>query len=98
MNVGQVLVGLGLAAYGVAFLGGCLWYVRADRRLVRLAESRWWLDRRVVRKIRRGTMTKDEWFERFIQRQRALVTWGVTPVAVIWIVACTVLLVRGLRD
>jgi hypothetical protein len=97
LNVGQVLVGLGMDACGIAFFGGCLWYVRDNGRMSRLAESRWWYDRRVVRKVRLGAMTKDEWFERFIRRQRALVMWGFTPIAVIWFVGFTVLLVRGVR-
>ncbi|MEV0398849.1 hypothetical protein [Actinoallomurus sp. NPDC050550] len=96
MNVEDVVVGLGLDLYGIAFCAACRWYVRDDGRMKRMAESRWWLDRRVVRRVRRGEITRDEWFARFIRQQRALVSWGVTSVIALWLVGCSGLIVRGL--
>jgi hypothetical protein len=98
VNVGQVVTGLGLGAYGIAFYVGCRWYVRDDERMRRAAESRWWLDRRVIGKVRDGKMTQEEWFARFTRDQRALVKWAFTPITALWIVLCAVMVVRGLRS
>jgi hypothetical protein len=97
VNVGDVATGLGLAAYGIGFYAGCRWYVRDDGRMRRLAECRWWLDRWRVRKVRKGRMTRDQWFARFTRQQRGLVKWGFTPVTVLWLIACAMKVVQGLR-
>jgi hypothetical protein len=98
VDVGQVATGLGLMAYGTAFYAGSRWYVRDDGRLRRMAESRWWLDRRVRSRIRHGEVTQQEWFAVLARRQRAFVKWALTIIMAFWIALCAVMVVRGLRS
>ena len=42
-------------------------------------------------------MTREERFGRFARRGRTLVRWVFTPVMALWIVACAVMVVNGLR-
>lgn len=97
MNVGDVATGLGLGAYGTGWYAFWRWYVRDDGRMRRMAGSRWALDRLLVRKIRKGRMTQAEWFTRFTRRHRALVRWVFTPVVVLWLLLCAVVVVQGFR-
>jgi hypothetical protein len=98
MNVGQIATGVGLGAYGVAFYLFSRWYVLSDARMRRGAESRWWLDQRTVRRVRRGQMMKDDWFELWIHEQRQIVKWIFTPFIGLWLVLCIVMVVNGLRS
>lgn len=96
VNVGQVAEGLGLAVFGVAFYACSRWYAGNDRLMRLTAQRRWWFDRWLIRKVRRGEMTRDEWFARFIRNRRAFVKWALTPFVALWVALCMVVLVRGL--
>jgi hypothetical protein len=96
MDSGQVLEGLGLGAYGVAFYAFVTWYVRDEARLRRMAQSRWRFDRRFERRLRTGQMTREEWFDRWCRSQRLLVKWIVTPFIVLWLGLAALTAVRGL--
>jgi hypothetical protein len=95
MNVGQFMAGLGLAAFGIAFVAIARWHVRDDARMRKLAQSRWWFDRRVERKIRRGEMLQEEWFDAWIRSQRWLVKWGFSAALVLWLAICVVAIVHS---
>jgi hypothetical protein len=87
-----------MAAFGTAFYFSCRWYVRSDDRMRRSAESRWWLDRRAVRRVRRGEMLKDEWFDLWIADQRAIVKWFFTPFIAVWLVLSITEIVHGFQS
>lgn len=71
MILSQVFEGIGLGAYGVAFCAGSRWYAQDDTRLRRMAESRWRWDRLTNRKLLRGEISQEEWFDRFARGQRS---------------------------
>jgi hypothetical protein len=96
MILGQVLEGLGLGAYGVAFYVGSRWYVQDDERLRKMAESRWRWDRLTNGKLRRGEISQEEWFDRFARSQRAIVKWTFTPITVLWLAICMATAIHGL--
>lgn len=96
MIVSQVFEGMGLGAYGVAFYAGSRWYVQDAGRLRKLAESRWRWDRFTNRKLRRGEISQEEWFERFARSQREIVKWAFTPFIIVWLVICGAAIVHGL--
>ncbi|MGO8877662.1 MAG: hypothetical protein ACLQNG_18100 [Acidimicrobiales bacterium] len=96
MNTTLVLEGLGLCVMGLALLVISRWYVRDDARMRQLAERRWWFDRRFESDVRRGTVTKEEWFEILARRQRAIVKWAVSPCLVLWVGLCVAVVVSGL--
>jgi hypothetical protein len=97
MNVGQIATGFGLGVYGAAFYMVSRWYVRSDTRLRRTADSRWELDKLIVRQVRRGQVSKDEWFEKWIRSERAIVKWWFTPFVALWLVLCVVMVVDGFQ-
>lgn len=96
MILSQVFEGLGLGAYGVAFYAGSRWCVQDDSRLRRMAESRWRWDRLTNRKLRRGQITQEEWFDQFARAQRMIVKWAFTPFILLWITICVVTTIHGL--
>lgn len=96
MDLGQVLQEMGLGAFGLAFYLGCRWYVQDDGRLRRMAESRWWFDRRFERQVRSGEMGQEEWFQRFASGQRLIVKWAFTPFIVLWLGLACFMTVHGL--
>jgi hypothetical protein len=85
MDSGQVLQGVGLGAFGLAFYLSSRWFVADNARLRRMAESRWRFDRRSESRVRSGEMTQEEWFERFDAGQRLIVKWAFTPFTVLWL-------------
>jgi hypothetical protein len=95
MKAPEFFLGLGLAIFGIVSYGFCLWYVRDDGRMRRMAESRWWLDRRTVRKLRTGEMSRDQWFARWARGQRAIVKWAFTPFFALWIALCVATVVHS---
>ena len=95
MNGGYVAEGAGLAVWGAAFYAACTWCVRDDARMSKLVDSRWSIDSRVIKKIRRGEMSRAEWSARYIRSQRALVKWVFTPFTVLWLVLCVATIVNG---
>ena len=96
MNVALVLEGIGLCVLAVAVLVASRWFAADDGRMRRLAESRWWFDRRVQAELRHGNLGRDEWFERFIRHERAIIRWVLTPVMILWAGLCVVIVVTGL--
>jgi hypothetical protein len=95
MDIGKVVEGVGLAAWGVAFYGLMRWQVRDDHRMRRLAESRWWWDRRLKGRLRRGEISKDEHFDSFIKGQRFIVNWVFTPFIAIFVALGLALAILG---
>jgi hypothetical protein len=98
MNGGYVAVGVGLAVWGAAFYAVCTWCVRDDVRMSTLVDSRWSIDRRVIKKIRRGEISREEWSARYIRSQRALVKWVFTPLTVLWLALCVAMIVNGVTS
>jgi len=96
VNSGHIAVGLGLALYGAAFLAACWWYVGDDDRLRRLAETRWWFDRRFEGRVRRGQVSRDEWFVELARSQRFVVRRVFPAFFIVWFVLTLGTAVRGL--
>lgn len=96
MILGQVLEGMGLGAYGLAFYAGCRWYVHDDARMRRMAESRRRWDRLTNGKLRRGQISQEEWFDRFARGQRTIVKWAFTPFILLWLAICVATTIHGL--
>jgi hypothetical protein len=96
MILSQVFEGVGLGACGVAFCVGSRWSVQDDARLWRMAQSRWRWDRLTNRKLRRGQITQEEWFDQFARGQRTIVKWAVTPFMLLWIAICAAATIHGL--
>lgn len=95
MVLGQVAGGVGLAAWSTGLYLLFRWQGSDDGRVRRMAEARWWLDRRTVRKVRRGQMSQEEWFSHFAKTYRATVKWVFTPAIALFLLASVVLIVRG---
>jgi len=95
MVLGQVAEGVGLAAWSVGFYVFARWQGSNDSRMRRLAQARWWLDRRTVRALRRGKMSQEEWFGRLARNYRATVKWAFTPVVALSLTLSVALLVHG---
>ena len=98
MVLGQVVAGVSVGALSTGFYFFARWQGSDDRRMRRLAQSRWWLDRRTVRKVRRGEMSQEEWFSQFAKTYRATVKWAFTPVIGLLLVLSVVLIVHGLAS
>jgi hypothetical protein len=97
MDVGQLAVGVGMGLYGAAFFGFVEWHSRDDRRMRRMAESRWRFDRLLVRKGRRGRVMDEQWCEQWIRDQRRIVKWLFRPFAVLCFAICLGAIVAGVR-
>jgi len=98
VNAGKVVEGIGLCVAGVVFYGVARWQVGNDKYMRRMAESRWWWDRRTVGRLRRGEVSKEEHFDSLIRGQRFLVRWVFTPFIAIFIALALTLAVRGLAS
>lgn len=98
MVLGQVAGGVGLAAWSTGLYLLVRWQGSNDSRVRRMAQARWRLDRRTVRKVRRGEMSQEEWFIKFAKTYRATVKWVFTPVIALFLLASLVLIVRGLTS
>ena len=102
MDVGKVVEGIGLCAWGRAFYGLARWQVRDDNRMRRMADSRWWLDRRLDRRVkgrlRRGEISKDGTFDSFIRGQRFLVKWVLPPFIAVFVALAVALAIQGLTS
>lgn len=98
MDVGTVAEGVGLGAWGVGFYSLARWQVRDDNRMRRLAESRWWWDRRLKGRIRRGEISKDEHFASFIKGQRFIVKWVFAPVTAIFVALALTIAIHGVTS
>jgi hypothetical protein len=96
MILGQVFEGIGLGAWGAGFYALSRWYVRDGKRLRRMAQSRWWLDRWMIAQVRRGQMSQEQWFDRFAKLQRWTVRWAFTPVFVLWAAICAATIIHGM--
>jgi hypothetical protein len=53
---------------------------------------------RIVRRVRRGEMMKDDWFDLWIHEQREMVKWLFTPFIGLWLLLCIVTVVKGLQS
>ena len=96
--LGQVAIGVGLAAGGAGFYAFARWQGSDDDRMRRMAQNRWWADRRTVRKVRRGQMSKEEWFSRFARQYRGTVRWVFGPFTVLMVVAGLATVIHGLTS
>jgi hypothetical protein len=104
VNADRPLSGLGLAALGVGLLvgGGVLFAVARlvihnDALLRGRAHYRWLLVGRLKPAVWDRSETKEVWIERFVRRQRWLLTWIYPILALAWVVVCLTLIVGGLR-
>lgn len=95
MVLGQVAGGVGLGVLSTGFYLLFRWQGSDDNRARRMAQSRWWLDRRTVRKVRRGEMSQEEWFSKFIRTYRATIKWVFTPVIALLLLLSFALVVHG---
>lgn len=98
MVLGQVAGGVGLAAWCTGLYLFARWQGSNDSRMRRMAQSRWWLDRRTVRKVRRGEMSQEEWFTQFAKTYRMTIKWVFTPAVALFLLASVVLIVRGITS
>jgi hypothetical protein len=98
MVLGQVAGGVGLGALSTGFYLFARWQGSDDSRLRRLAQSRWGLDRRAVRKVRRGEMSQEEWFSKFIRTYRATIKWAFTPIIALLLLLSVALIVHGITN
>jgi|SRR5215472_4087432 len=98
MVLGQVTGGVGLGALSAGLYLFARWQGSTDDRMRRLAQSRWWLDRRTVRKVRRGEMSQEEWFSQLARNYRATVKWVFTPFIALFLVLSVVLIVHGVTS
>jgi hypothetical protein len=98
MVLGQVTGGTGLGALSIGMYLFTRWQAGDDDRMRRLAQSRWWLDRRTVRKVRRGEMSQGEWFNKFAGNYRATIKWVFTPVLALLLLLSIVLIAHGVTS
>jgi hypothetical protein len=96
VNAGQVATGAGLAVFGAAFIFAARLYVAHDGLMRRTAASRLRIERHLNWRLRRGRITEDEWSDRFIHGQRALVKWAFTPFMALWLILCLITIGKGL--
>jgi hypothetical protein len=104
MNDGHTLSGLGLSALGLGLLvAGCLtfmgarWVIRDDVLIRKRALERWSFVAWLKPAVWDGSDTRGPWIERFVRRQRWLLTWVYPVLACVWVIFCSVLIVAGLR-
>ncbi len=92
MDIGRVLIGLGLLAWGFVLLATPRWHTSSDERIRSMARSNWWLDRHLGA---RGK-TQEEWFPVWIRRYKWFSKWVWTPLVVVWMLAACLYLVRAI--
>jgi hypothetical protein len=98
MVLGQVAGGVGLGVLSTGLYLFARWQGSDDNRMRRLAQSRWWLDRRTVRKVRRGERSQEEWFSQLARNYRATIKWAFTPVIALLLLLSVVLIVHGVTS
>lgn len=98
MVLGQVAGGVGLGVLSTGLYLFARWQGSDDNRARRLAQSRWWLDRRTVRKVRRGKMSQEEWFSKYVRNYRATIKWVFTPVIALLLLLSVALIVHGITS
>lgn len=98
MVLGQVTAGVGLGVWTAALYLFARWQGSNDSRIRRLAQSRWWLDRRTVRKVRRGEMSQEEWFSKFARTYRTTIKWVFTPVIALCLLLSVALIIHGVTS
>jgi hypothetical protein len=78
----EFLIGVGLLAWGI-LIAVLWWSIAWDREGARrVGEKRWWIDRGTAR--RRG-LTKEQWLDKWVTSQRAIVTWVGIPFLAMWL-------------
>ena len=90
----DVTVGVIFTAWGAGLVALLNQHRRSDTWRRRMAEQRWWFDRRFDRRARR--MGKEAWLAYYSERERKVLTWFGLPFAVIWTCLAISVLVRGL--
>jgi hypothetical protein len=98
MVLGQVAGGVGLGVLSTGLYLFARWQGSDDTRVRRLAQSRWWLDRRTVRKVRRGEVSQKEWFSQFARNYRTTIKWAFTPIIALLLLLSVVLIVHGITS
>jgi hypothetical protein len=96
VNLGKALLDLGISVYCAAFYAICRWYARDDGRMRRMAESRWRWERHISWKVRRGKISKEEYFDSFVRQSRRTVKWVFTPIVGVCVLALVVAAVQAL--
>jgi hypothetical protein len=96
MIPGQVFGGIAVGAWCAGFYVFARWLGSSDRRMRSMAQSRWWLDRRTVRKVRRGEISQEDWFGRFTRQYRSVVKWVFTPFITLVVIVCIATIIHGL--
>jgi hypothetical protein len=96
MDLGTVAVGIGFVCWGALLLIYGRHQVTDDVRVRELAERRWWIDRRVIRGVRKGRISREQWLEMTIRHQRWFTKWIWTPFMVLFIAVGVWQVVRGL--
>jgi hypothetical protein len=59
-------------------------------------ESRWWLERRLQRRLRRGRVSKEEWLDICIRQHRWFMKWVWTPFVLLWLALAGWKIVAGI--
>jgi hypothetical protein len=96
VDLGRAFLDLGLGVYCAAFYAICRWYAHDDDRMRRMAESRWRWERHISRKVRRGKISKEEYFDSFIRQSRRTVTWVFGPILAVCVLGLVVAAVQAL--
>jgi len=93
LDVKELLTGVGLFTFGVGSYVNMRRSVYDDRRALRIARARWWIDRGSAR---RAGLSQEEWFEDYVRFQRKAFKWVFGPFVLLWTSLTLVLVVRGL--
>ena len=96
MDVGTVAIGIGFVCWGTLLLVSQRWQVADDVRARKRAEQRWWIDKRVIRHVRKGQIPREEWLEVTVRRERWFTKWIWTPFMVLFIAVGAYQVVVGL--
>jgi hypothetical protein len=97
MNVGRVLIGVGLLGWGLLLLFAFRWQAADAERLRTMYARNWWLDKRLRRPLRRQQLSKQEWLDLCVRRHRQLLKWVGLPFLVLWFGVCALMIVQAVR-
>jgi hypothetical protein len=96
MITNEVVDGVAVAVFGLAFYAVARAAANDPGRLRTVARHSWWFDRRVVPKLRSGRTSQEEWAAHIMRNQRITVKWIFTPAVVLLLAFACYLIIAGL--